>query len=72
MLTLSDLRLENYELLDSDESEANENDGCDLNEDVIACQYMNLNFTLWLENKSIAWLLIFIIKTKNFINFFKT
>ena len=37
MLTLSDPRLENYELLDSDESEANENDGCDLNEDVIAC-----------------------------------
>ena len=37
MLTLSDLRFENYELLDSDESEANENDGCDLNEDVIAC-----------------------------------
>ena len=37
MLTLPDPKIENYELQDSDESEQNENDGCDLNEEVIAC-----------------------------------
>ena len=40
MLTLPDPKIENYELQDSDESEQNENDGCDLNEEVIACQLM--------------------------------
>ena len=42
-----------------------------MNEDVIACQYMGLNFTLWLENKSIAWLLIFIINPKILSTFLK-
>ena len=37
MLTLPDPKIENYELQDSDESEQNENDGCDLNEEVVAC-----------------------------------
>ena len=32
---------------------------------------MNLNFTLWLENKSIAWLLVFIINPKIISTFLK-
>ena len=40
MLTLPDPKIENYELQDSDESEQNENDGCDLNEEVVACQLL--------------------------------
>ena len=37
VLTVQYPRIENYELQDSDESEANENDKCGLNEEVFAC-----------------------------------